>query len=178
MKNTLILSAALAVFALNSCKESETTATNLTTTPAADFGKYFTEEELADAQDIHIARTSVKPGDEITLKGEAMGRGKVFVDGRASFILGDPTKLTTCDKIPGDSCETPWDACCDSSELKRVGIASIQIVDEDGRVLDGDLKGQNGLKELSQVTVTGTVAENSTEENLVVNATKIRVGGD
>lgn len=175
MKNTLILSAALAVFALNSCKESETTASAENATPTADFGKYFTQEELANAQDIHVARTTAKPGDEITLKGEAMGRGKVFVDGRASFILGDPTKLTTCDKIPGDNCETPWDACCDSSELKRVGIASIQIVDEDGRVLDGDLKGTEGLKELSAVTVTGTVAENSTEDNLIVNAKKIRV---
>ena len=175
MKNILILSTVLAMASLNSCKDSETTATTAENTPSTDFSKYFTEEEIADAQDIHVARTTAKPGDEITLKGEAMGLGKVFVDGRASFILGDPTKLTTCDKIPGDACETPWDACCDSKELKRVGIASIQIVDEDGRVLEGDIKGVNGLKEISKVTVTGTVAENSTEDNLIVNAEKIRV---
>jgi len=176
MKNTLILSTALALFALNSCKESEITVTEETVTPSASFGKYFTDEELTDAQDIHVARTTAKPGDKITLKGEVMGREKIFVDGRASFIMGDPTKLTTCDKMPGDNCTTPWDACCDSKELKKVGIASIQIVDEDGRVLDGDIKGTDGLKELSTITVTGTVAENSTEDNLVVNATRIRVG--
>lgn len=175
MKNTLLLSTVLALFALNSCKDTETTASTEVATPSASFGKYFTDEEIAGAQDIHIARTTAKPGDEITLKGEVMGREKIFVDGRASFIMGDPTKLTTCDKIPGDTCATPWDACCDSKELKRVGIASIQIVDAEGRVLDGDIKGTNGLKELSTITVSGTVAENSTEENLIVNATRIRV---
>ena len=175
MKHTLILSTAFALFTLSSCKESGTTATSETTAPSADFSEYFTEDEIADAQDIHVVRSTAKPGDKITLKGEAIGRGKIFVDGRASFILGDPTKLTSCDKIPGDSCETPWDACCDSKELKRVGIASIQIVDEDGRVLDGDIKGTDGLKELSTLTVTGTVAETSTEDNLIVNAEKIHV---
>jgi len=175
MKTTLILSAAIAIFTLNACKEAETTAYEDTANPTSSLGNYFTEEELTDAQDIHIARATAKPGDEITLKGEVIGRSKVFVDGRASFIMGDPTKLTSCDKIPGDTCATPWDACCDSKELKKIGIASIQIVDEDGRVLDGDLKGTKGLKELSTITVTGTVAENSTEENLVVNATMIHV---
>ena len=175
MKPLVILSAVLALLSLNSCKEAETTASEELVTPSASLGKYFTDEELSNAQDIHIARTTAKPGDEITLKGQVMGREKVFVDGRASFIMGDPTKLTTCDKMPSDSCATPWDACCDSKELKRVGIASIQIVDEDGRVLDGYLKGANGLKELSTVSITGKVAENSTEDNLVVNATKIYV---
>lgn len=176
MKHTLILSTAFALFTLNSCKDSETTTTVEATNPSTDFSDYFTEEEIADAQDIHVVRTTAKPGDEITLKGEAMGRGKVFVDGRASFILGDPTKLTPCNKIPGDGCETPWDACCDAKELKRVGIASIQIVGEDGRVLDGDIKGTDGLKELSVVTIKGTVAEGSTEDNFLVNAEKIHVG--
>lgn len=175
MKHTLILTSAVALFVLNSCNEPETTAERENVTPVPTLGKYFTEEEIADAQDIHIARTAAKPGEEITLKGKVMGREKVFVQGRASFLIGDPKKLTPCNDIPGDSCPTPWDACCDSSELKSVGIASVQIVDEEGRVLDGDLKGVEGLKELSSVVVTGTVAENSTQENLVVNAERIHV---
>lgn len=172
-----IITAAFAAFALISCEkpESETTATTQTTATDPALAKFFTDEEMADAQAIHTARTTAKPGDEITLKGEVMGRETVFTEGRASFILGDPEKLTTCDKIPGDKCETPWDACCDSSELKRVGLASIQIVGEDGRVLEGNLKGTKGIKELSSVTVTGTVAPQSTEDALIVNATKIHV---
>jgi hypothetical protein len=104
-----------------------------------------------------------------------MGREKVFVDGRAAFILGDPEKLTTCDKNPGDSCATPWDACCDSKELKRIGIASIQILGEDGRVIASELKGVNDLKELSSITVSGVVDQSSTEDNFVINAKQIHV---
>lgn len=170
-----LLTAAFAAFAMSSCDkpETETAAEALAPDPALE--KYFTDEALPDAVAIHTARTTAKPGDEITLKGEVMGREKVFVDGRASFILGDPETLTTCDKMQGDNCATPWDACCDSSELKRVGLASIQILGEDGRVLAGDLRGTNGMKELSSVSLTGTVAEGSTEENLIINATRIHV---
>ena len=173
-----IIAAAFAAFALGSCEKPDTDTASSAQTAAPDpaLGKFFTEEEMEGAVAIHIARNIAKPGDEITLKGELVGREKIFTDGRASFILGDPDILTSCDKIPGDSCETPWDACCDSSELKRIGLASIQIVGGDGRVLEGELKGTNGLKELSSVTVTGTVAPQSTEEALIVNATKIHVG--
>ncbi|HSG33168.1 MAG TPA: hypothetical protein VLA37_01440, partial [Sphingomonadaceae bacterium] len=118
-----IITAAFAAFALSSCDKPETDTASSAQSAAPDpaLGKFFTDEEMEGAVAIHIARTTAKPGDEITLKGEVMGRGKVFVDGRAAFILGDPKKLTTCDKMPGDNCPTPWDACCDSKELKRVG---------------------------------------------------------
>lgn len=175
MKLLSSLAPVIAALFLSACTESETTVSVETTAPDPALEKFFTEEALPEAQSIHVARTTAKPGDEVTLKGELMGRGKVFVDGRAAFILGDPEKLTTCDKMPGDSCPTPWDACCDSKELKRIGIASIQILGEDGRVLSGELKGTKGLKELSTVTLTGVVDESSTGENFVINASKIHV---
>jgi hypothetical protein len=178
MKTTCrLITAAFVAFALSSCDkpQTETASSAQATAPAPALAKFFTDEGMADAVAIHVARTTAKPGDEITLKGEVMGRETVFTEGRASFILGDPEKLTPCNKIPGDTCETPWDACCDSSELKLIGLASIQIVGADGRVLEGNLKGTNGIKELSSITVTGTVAPQSTPEALIVNATKIHV---
>jgi hypothetical protein len=35
------------------------------------------------------------------------------------------------------------------------------------------LKGQNGLKELQTVLVSGIVAEQSTPQNLIINATRL-----
>lgn len=169
-----LLTAAFAAFTLSSC-DKPGTSTSSPEIPPSVLDRYFTAEPLPDAMAIHIARNIAKPGDEITLKGEVMGRENVFVGGRASFILGDPEILTTCDKMPDDKCVTPWDACCDSKELKRVGLASVQILGEDGRVLSEDIRGANGMKELSSVTLTGTVAEGSTAENLIVNATRIHV---
>ena len=166
---------AIAVLTLVSCGKKETTAAVENAPPAAAFEAHFTDQPIADPQAIHVARTTAKSGDAIVIHGLIMGRGKVFVDGRASFLLGDREKLTPCNTIPGDECETPWDACCDSKEAKREGIASIQIVDAEGRVLSGGLKGVKGLKELSAVTVSGTVDQSSTAENFVVNAKVIHV---
>ncbi len=178
MKTTIIFSAALAVFSMTSCEKSETTTSASApeaTAPDPALEQYFTAEPIADAGSIHVLRESVAPGDEITLRGEVIGREKVFVEGRAAFVLGDPEKLTSCDKMPEDHCPTPWDACCDSPELKKTGIASIQILGEDGRVLPGNIRGVKGLKELSEVTLTGTVDKSSTKDNLIVNATMIHV---
>lgn len=166
---------AIAVLALASCGKKETAAAVETAPPSAAFDSYFSDQPIAEPQAIHVARNGAKPGDEIIIKGLIMGREKVFVDGRASFLLGDREKLTPCNEKGGDDCQTPWDACCDSKEAKREGIASIQITDADGRVLSGGLKGVKGLKELSAVTISGTVDQSTTLENLVVNAKIIHV---
>lgn len=174
MKTKYLL--AIAVLALASCGKKETTAASVETAPpAAAFDAYFTDQTIADPKTIHVAGTDAKPGDEIVIQGLIMGREKVFVDGRASFLLGDREKLTPCNEKPDEECETPWDACCDSKEAKRGNIASIQITDAEGRVLTGGLKGVKGLKELSAVTVSGMVDQSSTPENLVVNAKVIHV---
>jgi hypothetical protein len=158
---------------LSSCdKPAETQAE---ATPAVSLDSYFTASAPADAQPISSVRTSAKPGDSVTLTGLVMGREKPFVEGRAAFILGDPSKITPCNKMPDDHCKTPWDACCDTPEAKREGTATIQLVGEDQRVLKRSIKGEHGLKELSTVTLTGTVDKASTAEALIINATALHV---
>ena len=105
-----------------------------------------------------------------------MGNEKPFVAGRSAFILGDPEVLTACNENPADKCTTPWDACCDSPEDKKRGIATIQIVDADGRVLKESVEGVGGLANLATVTVTGKVAEGSSVDALIINARAIRSG--
>jgi hypothetical protein len=128
-----------------------------------------------EAASIAAIRTTAKPGDEVTISGQIMGNSKPFVDGRAAFILGDPDVLTPCNEVPGDECETPWDVCCDSPEDKKRGTATIQIVDADGRVLKESIEGVGGLQNLAKITVTGKVAEGSSADLLIVNASAIKV---
>lgn len=129
-----------------------------------------------DAQLIHVLRETAKEGDQVTVSGKIMGNSKPFVEGRAAFILGDTEVLTSCDEMPDDHCETPWDACCDSKEDKKRGTATIQVVDAEGRVLKEGLEGVGGLEKLATVTVTGKVAPGSSKDLLVINATAIRSG--
>lgn len=178
---TRYLTLTAAVISLAACREqaaeSAAVPAPATETPAA-LSAVFSAEPAGEPAAIAAIRATAKPGDTITLQGLIMGSRRPFVDGRAAFLLGDPDVLTPCNEKPGDDCETPWDVCCDSPEDKKRGTATIQIVDADGRVLRDSLEGIGGLVPLARVTVSGTVAEGSNADLLLVNATAIRAFGN
>lgn len=172
MKHPLILAL---TFALLSCSE-ETVVRETEAKPASSELKAVFVSSIPDeASPIHLARTTVQPGDVIVLKGQIMGAAEPFVEGRAAFILGDREKLTPCNERPDDDCKTPWDNCCDSKEAFRDGTATIQIVGPDGRILKEGLEGVEGLEKLTKVLVKGKVAEQSGPGNLVINASAIQI---
>jgi hypothetical protein len=163
---------------LASCKESapEVAREAAPAGPSAALGEVLAAAPTGEPQAIHLVRNTAKPGEEITIHGRIMGSSRPFVAGRALFILGDPEKLTPCNEIPGDECDTPWDVCCDAPELKKIGTATVQIVDAGGQVLKEGVEGIGGLEKLAHVTVTGKVAEGSSADLLLVNASAIKTG--
>ena len=167
--------AALALASLLACGDSQdgTAAANDEAGPLA--GWFTTDPITTGGEPIHRFRQSAEPGDQVAFSGKVMGRMQVFVPGRAAFIVGDPDTITTCDLIPGDDCETPWDACCEDPDNIAAGIVTVQLVDDDGRVLPHEIRGVNGLTELSQVSIEGTVADASGNGNLIIEATRIHV---
>ncbi len=130
---------------------------------------------LTDAVSVVEARKEVTPGADIVVTGYIGGRAEPMVEGRAIFTVADSKAVTPCDAVPGDACETPWDACCVSQEIIKASIASVQVVDGDGMVLKQTLTRFGGLKPGSTVTVQGKVAPGSSDSALVVNAEKIHV---
>ena len=174
-KTTCLLIASAVL--LTSCGEKSTQSTAEVSVSEASsaLATVLAASPTGEAASIAAIRSTAKPGDEITVSGLIMGSTKPFVDGRAAFILGDPEVLTPCNEKPGDDCETPWDVCCDSPEDKKRGTATIQIIDADGRVLKKSIEGVGGLKNLAKVTVTGKVAEGSSADLLIVNASAIGV---
>lgn len=175
LMNTKWILGALAAFLMVACDDRDAGATASIARDASVFDAVFVAEPSPNAMHIHEARESAKPGDEIILQGRVMGRVSPFVDGRAAFVLGDPTLLTPCNEKPDDGCPTPWDVCCDSADAKRKGTATIQIVGDDGRVIAEPIREVNGLVELSTLTVRGTVADGSSAEAFIVNAESIHV---
>lgn len=181
MKTKTIALALAASAILVSCdkKESATQASDIpapaATAPSAALSSVLAAAAKGEPKAIHVLRTSVKPGDEVTVSGKIMGHEKPFVDGRSAFILGDTEVLTACNENPDDKCSTPWDACCDSKEDKKRGTATIQVVDADGRVLKEPIEGAGGLANLSAVTVTGKVADGSSADLLIINASAISI---
>jgi hypothetical protein len=176
-KTTCLLIASAVLLVSCGEKSTQSAAEVSVNEPSPALSAVLAASPAGEAAAIAVIRSTAKPGDEITISGQIMGNAKPFVDGRAAFILGDPEVLTPCNENSGDECETPWDVCCDSPEDKKRGTAIIQIVDADGRVLKESVEGVGGLEKLAKVTVSGKVAEGSSADRLIVNATAIRAAG-
>lgn len=114
--------------------------------------------DAAEKMSISELKPTLSEGDAVVIEAKVMGSMHPFVDGRAAMLVGDEAIIESCDLIPGDSCETPWDACCEPQADLQSATVLVQVVDADGKVLKHALKGVKGLKELSRVRVQGTVS--------------------
>src|SRR5689334_20327757 len=72
-----------------------------------------------DATAVAAARKDAKAGDNIKL----LGRVKDFVNGQAVFTIVDPA-IPACNDNPGDTCETPWDYCCEPKDKMAANMAT------------------------------------------------------
>ena len=134
----------------------------------------FLKESPATATNVGDLKKTAKEGDEVVLRGQIGGQANDNLNAsRATFMIAD-MKLVPCNKIPGDTCKTPWDFCCVPVNEKAANIAIIQVVDAKGKLIKTTLKGSNGLDNLSVVVVKGKVAKVDAA-NLIVNATGIYV---
>lgn len=135
--------------------------------PSADAKKYFLTDEPADAKSVIDVKKDAKDGDDVIVVGRIGGSDSPFVSGRASFTVVDTTFIP-CNERPGDTCEVPWDYCCDTDRLPS-GIAVVKVVDADGKTIALDAKTDLGMKELQTVVVKGK-AKRDEAGNLTVLA--------
>ncbi len=169
MKSHLILSSTVFALALSACGEK-----SVETAAPADprIEAVFVASEPAGAISVIEARKNPAPGTEITVIGRVAGAMEPFSKDFATLVLADDT-LMTCDREPGDACETPWDACCVEPTVIAASRLSVQVNGADGQPINAPLKGVKGLKELDQIVIQGKVAPGSNAENLIVEATGI-----
>ncbi len=150
------------------CGQSESTNAASVDSPLA---QYLLEEAPEGAITVVQARSTAQPGSPIVVAGQIGATLEPFSPTYATFVLAD-TSIDFCNELHGDTCPTPWDACCESKEKVRASRASVQFL-ADGNPVQGTLKGVGGLTELDHVVVAGTVDAASTPENLIINATGI-----
>lgn len=164
----------VAVSLLTGCGDTKKTSTEAkpASPPNPAIAAILSDAPPEGAVSVVAARKTAKPGEVITIEGIVAGTMSPFAEGFASVVVSD-LAVETCDKVPGDSCLTPWDACCaDPDALKGMRL-TLQVSGGDGRPVAQSLKGISGLKEMDKVIAEGTVTTNSTPENLVINVTKL-----
>lgn len=178
LKYIIQTAAIIASFSLTSCseKKEETSPTKTPeNTSSLELEKIILKKAPANAVGIADVRKNASAGDEVVFNGKVMGANIVFIKGRAMMILGDPDKLTSCDLKPGDNCERPWDVCCDAPKDIKENILTVQVLDTEGEIIKQGLKGLAGIKELSNVIITGVVDKTSNKDTMMVNVTGIFV---
>lgn len=162
------------------CKKSEeSTSTNAgsnTTEKSAPQAKLpdglFLSIAPDGAQSVANLKKSAKEGDEVVIKVIVGGRVNPIVDGRASATVVDSSVINAC-LAEEDHCETPWDYCCAAPEEVTPNMATLQIVDKEGRVIAADLSQK--IKPLSTLTVKGIVGPRPDSQVLQINATGIYI---
>lgn len=136
--------------------------------PQALPDQFWAKESPEGAVDVFDLREGDLNGKEVVVRGTV----QEFVDGFAAFVLVEDT-LLSCNEIPGDECETPWDYCCaDPDELTR-GSAFVEFHDGDSPG-SWAVEGFHGIAQLSEVVVTGTLQVDDAN-NLSVQASSIRL---
>ena len=124
-------------------------------------------------QDLAAAKKSAKVGDEIVIRGRVAGQKDPIAPNRAIVTLLD-SGIKTCEKNPGDSCPTPWDACCEPSNVLVANTATIQVVDDSGHPLKVSLRGVHGIEPLKELVITGKVTGQDAN-TLLIDATGIYI---
>jgi len=174
MRYALFTLLALAlVFTLISCKKEEQATQSASATESLPAG-LFVKAPPAGAVDVVVARKSAKDGERIVIKGWVGGQKEPLAVNRAIMTIAD-MGLPTCDKTPMDTCETPWDSCCqppDEISAKRI---SVQVVGNDGRPLKTGLRGAGGVTPTKHVVVAGIAKMTPGSDSLVVEAQQLYV---
>jgi hypothetical protein len=170
------VSLALALAFAGCGKAPEASETALQQQTVSLINTVFVDSAPQGALSVHEAREQIEPGAVLTVEGRVAGSTEPFSEYYATLLLADDS-LETCDRRPSDSCSTPWDACCVPQETIAKARISVQVVGTDGRPISETLKGVRGLAELDTLIVTGTVAEGSTRENVILNASAIYRAG-
>ncbi len=125
----------------------------------------------ADAKGVVELKGTAKDGDEVVVRGVVGGTEDPVAANQAIVTILD-AGVTTCDKMEGDTCKTPWDACCEKDLAAKV--ATVQVLGADGKPLKGSLAAA-GVKPLKQVVVAGKARVPADGKALIIEASKIHV---
>jgi hypothetical protein len=133
------------------CNRDPAPASDSNQAPAAALAPFLLTAEPAAAVTVDAAKPGLKAGDAVVLHG----RVQDFVEGLGAFTLVDPS-LPACGEKSGvaDSCETPWDYCCEPDLPSH--LVTVELRGADGKVIAASLMGHAGFAHLKHAIVVGT----------------------
>jgi hypothetical protein len=133
--------------------------------------KYVLNQEPAGATDVLKIKSDANDQEDVVVVGRVGGSENPWTDGVAAFSIVD-TSLKPCSEMEGDTCQTPWDYCCEADLPKATVL--VKFVDESGKIVKEDARGLLNLKELQTVVVNGKAVRDDAG-NVSIAATGVHV---
>jgi hypothetical protein len=140
----------------------------------ADDKAYMLKKAPQRASEVAALRKDAKDQEEVVVVGRVGGRTNPWVKGAAAFSIVDRS-LKACSERPGDTCETPWDFCCEADLPKSTLL--VLVHDGDGKLVKKDARELLGVKELDTVFVQGK-AKRDKAGNISIVASKFFIAPD
>ena len=135
---------------------------------------FISNQSLGEAISVLEARKRNEADQLLVIQGFIGGMVEPFTQSRALFVLGDES-IKTCDKIPGDNCPTPWDACCEDRKKLLDGSITVRLLDDQGQILHGTLKNVMGIEAGKIIKVECIVDSQTMPNSMVVNAKRLEL---
>ena len=135
---------------------------------------FISQQTLGEAISVLEARKRNEANQLLVIQGFIGGMVEPFIQSRALFVLGDES-IKTCDKIKGDQCPTPWDACCEDRKKLIDGSVTVRVLDDQGQMLQGTLKNVMGIEAGKIIKVECIVDSQSMPSSMMVNAKRIEL---
>ncbi len=154
----LIATLSAASLAFVGCREAESASASA----ASDAPSWVLASAPADASSVTEIKANAAEGDEVVLRARIGGRKQPIDAGSPVFVVMD-LSIPHCGEIPGDSCGTPWDYCCETPESIMANAATIRVPGEMGPAAAG-------FAPLDEVIVVGTVGPRPADNVLTVDA--------
>lgn len=115
--------------------------------------RFLLKTEPGDAMTVLDLRDVIQGEQEVTLIGQIGGVAEPWADGRAAFVMADPSILMETEGSGhGEACDCPF---CSKKPDNNRALARVNFTDEDGRVLPVDARQLFGLEDRQTVVVHG-----------------------
>lgn len=133
--------------------------------------QYLLGQEPADAQSVLDLEEATAALGDVTLVGRIGGVPDPWTKGQAAFVIADPSLAAADEHEHGHACGEDCPYCKNkrAGQPATSGLALVQVVDAEGRVLPVDARELFQL-ELDQTVVVRGRAERNTEGHLIVAA--------
>lgn len=175
LRITIAILLTAALFGCDGKNTENQTATS--PSPAGIPAETYMGDRPADVQDLLEIKKTAVVGDTVVFLARVGGRAKPFSENQAIFITTDPS-LLSCELMSDDDhCSVPWDYCCESRDAMKTGMATIRILNSDGRPIAATAEGSGGLEASKFIVVEGLISDQNDEGLFIVDASRIWVGG-